>query len=237
MNVEIYALCNQEAMILPYFMRHYNQYGQVFLFASHSEDGSEELAKSLGAIIVPMDTNNEVNDEIFTDVKNNCWKASKADWVIICDTDEFIYHPHFIAYLETVQDTIIVPKNYEMFSDVFPTTQGQIYEEVNMGFAYKDDPNRKMFLFKPQEIVSMNYAPGCHSADPIGNVSIHYESKIISMHMKHLSVDYVVKRNAYLSSRMSAVNRARGWGFHVHLPPSSVQEYFDKNKPNLVKVL
>jgi hypothetical protein len=148
MNIEIYALCHQEAKMIPYFMRHYNQYGKVFLFEGHSTDGSKELAESLGATIIPIDTGNEIRDDIFTDLKNNYWKNSKADWVIMCDMDEFVYHPNFIEYLKTLECTIVYPLWYEMFSDVFPTTQGQIYEEINMGAITAS----KYCLFKPTEI-------------------------------------------------------------------------------------
>jgi len=238
MNIEIYALCHQEAKMIPYFMRHYNQYGKVFLFEGHSTDGSKELAESLGATIIPIDTGNEIRDDIFTDLKNNYWKNSKADWVIMCDVDEFVYHPNFIEYLKTLESTVILPKWYEMFSDVFPTTQGQIYEEANMGFYF--DPkiytNSKACLFKPLELTEINYEPGCHVAHPTGNVKIGNESEIICMHMRHLSLDYVMDRNAYFSKRRSAINKEKGWGSHLESPREGVQSWFDIHKPNLVKV-
>jgi hypothetical protein len=233
MNVEIYALCHQEAKIIPYFMKHYNQYGQVFLFESHSTDGSRKLAESLGAIIVPFDTGNEVRDDLFMDIKNNCWKDSKADWVIICDMDEFIYHPNFVAYLETVKETIIEPKTYEMISDVYPTTEGQIYEEVQYGFPTRT----KMFLFRTQELFEIGYGAGCHDAQPEGYVSINRDSEIICMHMRHLSINHIVQRNAYLASRMSEVNKKNGWGWHTTMPAAQVQSYFDEHRANLVKLV
>jgi len=238
MNIEIYTLCHQEAKIIPYFMRHYNQYGQVFMFEGHSTDGSAELARSLGAIIIPTDTGNEVNDNIFTDIKNNCWKQSVADWVIVCDMDEFVYHPNFVAYLETIKDsTIIIPINYEMFSDVFPTTQGQIYEEVNMGFPYDKGSGTKFFLFKPREITSMNYSHGCHSASPEGNVSVNLDTEIIAMHFKHLSLEYVTNQRKYLWTRMSETNKRNGWGWHVGLPSKVTEDYINNNKSRLIKVI
>ena len=238
MNIEIYALCHQEAPMIPYFMRHYNQYGKVFLFEGHSTDGSAELAESLGATIIPVDTGNEIRDDIFTDLKNNYWKTSKADWVIMCDIDEFIYHPNFKEYLKTLDCTIVGPLWYEMFSDEFPTTGGQIYEEINMGFYF--DPNiydnTKFCLFKPQELTEMNYDPGCHSAHPVGNVKINDRSEVICMHMRHLSLDYVMSRNAYFSKRRSLINRKNGWGSHLESSREGVQSWFDSHKSQLVKV-
>lgn len=236
MNIEIYALCHQEAPMIPYFMRHYKQYGQVFLFEGHSTDGSATLARSLGAIVISIDTGNEIRDDLFTDIKNNCWKDSWADWVIICDTDEFIYHSHFVEYLKTLQDTVIAPVSYEMFSDQFPTMQGQIYDEINMGIRHPIGSNCKMCLFRPREVKNINYEPGSHQAYPEGNIKINLNSEIISMHMRHLSVEYVVQRNLYYRQRRSSINKRNGWGFHVEATRAEVQQWFDVHKPNLVKV-
>lgn len=233
MNIEIYVLCHQEAKIIPYFMRHYSQYGQVFMYEGHSTDGSRELAESLGAIIVPFDTGDEVRDDLFTDMKNNCWKASKADWVIICDMDEFLYHPNFVAYLETVEETIVMPKTYEMFSDVFPTTSGQIYEEVQYGFPTRS----KMFLFKPQKLFEISYGAGCHDAQPEGCVRINRTSEVICMHMRHLSIGHIIQRNAYLSGRMSEINKRNGWGWHTAMPAREVQQYFNEHRSSLIKII
>jgi len=233
MNIEIYALCHQEAKMIPYFMRHYNQYGKVFLYEGHSTDGSAELAESLGATIIPFNTDNQVRDDMFMDMKNNCWKESQADWVIICDMDEFVYHKNMINYLNTIRGTIIAPNTYEMISDTFPVTEGQIYDEIKFGFLTR----KKFFMFKPLDISEMNYGAGSHDAQPEGNVRINGKSDIICMHMRHLSIDHVVNRNAYLYSRMSEINKQMGWGWHTSIPRKGVEEYFNENRSQLIKVL
>ncbi|MGD0341564.1 MAG: glycosyltransferase family 2 protein [Bacteroidales bacterium] len=233
MKVDIFSLCHQEVKLLPYYMRHYSQYGQVYLYEGHSTDGTAELAKSLGAIIVPFDTGNEVRDDLFQNMKNNCWKNSDADWAIVCDMDEFIYHPDFLKYLETVQGTIIMPRTYEMMSDTFPTTTGQIYDEVKYGF----EGSRKMFLFKPHELRGINYGAGAHAALPEGNVIINRDSEIICMHMRHLSIDYVVERNAYLSKRLSAINRQNRWGWHTELPRKAIEDFYAQYRSTLKKII
>lgn len=233
MNIEIYTLCHQESKIIPYFMRHYNQYGQVFMFEGHSTDGSKELAESLGAIIIPLNTDNQIKDSVFANVKNNCWKDSKADWVIICDMDEFIYHPNFVEYLGTIPETIVIPREFEMMADVYPTTEGQIYEEVKYGFEIES----KMFIFKPTELKEISYGMGCHTAQPEGNVHINKTSEIICMHMRHLSLDYIIKRNSYLAGRVSEENKRLGLGWHVFMPAKTVEEYFNSNRNKAIKVL
>ena len=237
MIIEIYALSHQDAQMLPYFMRHYSQYGQVHLYEGHSTDGSAELARSLGANIVPYDTGNEVRDDLFINMKNFCWTNSQADWVFIVDIDEYIYHPNLVEYLRTLDDTIIASQNYIMFSDVFPTTEGQIYDEVQMGAKCVFPSTSKMSMIKPRQVTNIYYEPGAHIAHPEGNVKINYTSEIIQLHMKWLSVDYVVKKNTYLRSRMSEVNKRYGWGYHTDDGYKEVKAYFDEMRPQLIKVI
>jgi len=237
MNIEIYALAHQEEKMIGYFMRHYSQYGIVHLFEGHSTDRTVEIAKSMGAVIIPFNTNNEIREDLFTDMKNNCWKQSKADWVIIVDIDEFVYHPNFKEYLSTLDDTVIVPQSYDMFSDDFPTTTGQIYEDVTMGVKYNYKTNCKSCIFKPQQITDINYKPGAHIADPQGNIKTNYDSEIIYMHMHNLGIDHVVTKNAYYSKRRSLINKKMGWGYHVDASANDVVKIFDTWKPSLIKVL
>lgn len=233
MNIEIYAPCHQEARILPYFMRHYNQYGQVFLFEGDSTDDSRKIAQDLGAIVLDLDTGGQTRDDILMDLRNNCWKQSKADWVMVVDCDEFIYHPNFVEYLSTIPETIVLPRTFEMIADVFPTTQGQIYEEVQYGF----ETTSKMYLFKPGKVKNMAFGAGSHSAQPEGEVYINRTSEIIAMHMRHLSVERVLRRNAHYATRMSEVNKKNGWGWHVTMPEDDVRRYFNENRQRVIKVV
>lgn len=233
MKIEIHAICHQEAKIIPYFMRHYSEYGPVFLYEGHSTDGSREIATRLGATVIDFDTKNEVRDDLFIDIKNNCWKKSVADWVIICDMDEFVYHPYMTEFLKSVNETVIIPAYFEMMTDKYPTTSGQIYDEVLMGFPIR----HKISLFKPKEITDINYGAGCHEALPEGKVKVLRNSGVLCMHMRHLSIDHVVNRNAYLAGRRSQINKDMQWGYHVNFPREEIQKYFDENRKNLVKVM
>src|SRR5574343_401098 len=95
-KIEVHSLLHQGAQLIPYFIRHYQQFADIIFYESDSTDGSPDIAKRLGAKVLPLPTGNEVNELVFLQMKNNCWKDSKADWVIIVDTDEFIYHPNIV---------------------------------------------------------------------------------------------------------------------------------------------
>jgi hypothetical protein len=114
-----------------------------------------------------------------------------------------------------------------------PTTAGQIYDEIQWGTEF----NSKMCLFRPGEIKSMHYDPGCHFAHPEGNFVLDFKSPIINLHYKNLSPDYVINRNAYLYSRNSQENIDNGWNWHMKTTPEEVRKQFEITKTRLIKVI
>jgi glycosyltransferase involved in cell wall biosynthesis len=214
-------------------LRHYTQFADVILLEGHSTDRTVEIGQSFGAKIMKVDTHDQVNDAIYLQVKNNAWKGSKADWVIICDTDEFIYHPNIVEYLKNTTSTIFRPRLFNMYSEFFPSGDGQIYDEVKFGV----DGGGKTNIFRPDQITEINYLPGCHNARPEGNVILNLNSELITMHFKNLSREYVIERNKYLFNRLSDVNKLYKWGWHVGKGEEAVNKDFDDVQEQLIKIL
>lgn len=233
--IEVYCLCNNEEQLMPYFMRHYSRFGKVILLESCSTDRTIEIASALGAVIWKYDVPDEINDEWITKLKNNCWKNSLADWVMIVDADEFIYHSKLTEVLRYSNATIIRPKFYNMYSRRFPTTQGQIYEEVNLGIE-QTSPQPKMNIFRPR-IKDINYYPGCHEAFPDEKLKIDNDSGIMTLHMRNLGKAFIRKRNLRHSQRRSQVNKDHGWGDHVDFPMKDVLKQFDRSMKIAKKII
>lgn len=236
MKIEVHSLLYNEAPLIPYFMRHYGEFADVIFYGRDSTDGSTELAESLGATVLDFPTNG-VDDVRFLEMKNNCWKGSDADWVIICDVDEFVYCPKNLLFiLEHTTFTAFYPKEWRMYSEVFPITKGQIYDEVQWGVPGARWAN-KLNLFKPSEIQEINYGIGSHSARPTGNVRVCMNSSIVTLHFHHLGKDYRLKKNADLNARMSPGNKKNNWGSHCGLSSDEVNSNWNKALRNLVKVI
>lgn len=241
MLIDTYVLAHQEEPMIEYFMRHYSQFSQVYLMEGHSTDKTVEIALKHGAIHYPVDSENTVNDEIWTSLKNNCWKKSKADWVIVCDVDEFVLHPDGIStllyFLKETKKSIFMPRLWNMFSDTFPTTKGQIYEDVQYGV----EGGAKMNIFRPMDIAEINYGVGCHRASPVDkdgrSIKPDTSSPLMTLHMSHLSVEYTIKRRRYLYSRLSEINKKMGWGFHLDCSEEQLREYMKNEMTALIKVL
>ena len=236
MKIEVYIVVNNEEPIIPYIMRHYGQFAKVIFLENSSTDNTVKLASSLGAEIRVYDYPDELDDRKLLDMKESCWKESSADWIMIVDADEFIYHPNIIEVLKESKATVIHPTFHNMFTEVFPTTKGQIYDEVNMG-TDGDFWLSKMNIFKPKEIKSINYAPGCHFAYPEGNVIIDNNSSIKTLQMRFLSRQYLIDKYQHSKERMSALNINNGWGIQHLWSDEQINKYFDDNIPKLIKIV
>jgi len=238
-KIETYVLARNEELLMPYILRHYKQYGDVIILESNSTDRTVEIAIAGGATVYQYDTKDEVNDSVFIQIKESCWKNSKADWVIVVDADEFVYHPDLIGILERTDSTVIHPKYWNMFTETFPTTSGQIYEEVNMGTDKGVSAiwGTKTLMFKPSEIKRMNWDPGCHGCNPEGNVRIEYNSGIMTLHMRFLSRQHLIERYTSEAKRMSILNIYKGWGTQFFWSAKQINKIFDETMPTLKRII
>jgi hypothetical protein len=233
-RIETFAICYNEEKIMPYFLRHYLQYGKVTIYDNYSTDKSIDMALDAGARVFQYDSGGELRDDIYIQIKNSCWKDSKADWVCVVDMDEFVYHPCLLNILDNTDYTAFEPRWYEMFSWEFPKTGGQIYDEVTQG--YEAWP--KLNLWRPSEVKEINYDIGCHLCKPKGNVKLNYvESDIKTLHMRHLGSQYIIERNKNYAARMSQKNRDNGWGWHLTQSEETLKQGFEKEFALIKKVI
>jgi len=228
MRIEVYCLANNEEKLLPYYIRHYSQFAHVIVLNNNSTDRTVEIAKSLGAEVRHLNIPDELNDQLFIEIRNQIWKGTTADWIMWADADEFIYHPDLVDILSTTSATAILPAFYNMYSEVFPTTEGQIYEEVKLGALWGGEESiyGKVNIFKMPDIIDINYNPGCHRVNLKGNVILDKKSGIKTLHMRNVSLDFVLQRNARNSVRLSALNRKLGYGLYVDKPREELTRLF-----------
>jgi len=215
MKIKVYAICWNEEILAPYFLKHYKQYtDEIVVYDNMSTDATCEILKDCE--IRKYDTNEKIRDDIYLNIKNEAWKetiGSAVDWVIICDMDELIYSTTLLAALQKAKEegyTIIKPQGYEMMGNSIPTTSGQIYCEFNQGV--EDISYSKPCIIDPNKIESINYAPGCHSAKANGIVNILETSDIRLLHYKYFDLDFVLNRYSTYETRLSDENLRNDWG-------------------------
>jgi glycosyltransferase involved in cell wall biosynthesis len=216
MKIEVFAICYNEEIMLPYFLRHYSQFAErIVIYDNYSTDRSEEICRQFpGVEVIKYDSGNQIRDDIYLDIKNNCWKGSTADWVIVCDIDELLYDFGMIL-ADVKSHTIILPEWYEMVSDKLPQGNTQIYYEI--GYGVCQGLISKCLIFRPDAIKEINYHPGAHGIEPIGDIRVMETSMIGILHYKYLSADYVIARHAMYQSRLSDINKRMKWGVHYNM--------------------
>jgi hypothetical protein len=232
--VHLYSVCWNQAEIIPYFMNYYSDFVDSFYIHDNMSSDSTPslLAHYDNVTVIPYDTGNTFNDAVNQDIKNTAWKQSrgKADFVIVCDMDEFLYHPHMLSLLRFLKKdafTLVKPHGYDMVSTALPAFNGtqKITELIRNG-VYAPGYLSKTLLFSP-ELESINYSPGCHKSDPEGRIK-PYESKNLKLlHYKFIDRNSVLSKTKQYRSRLSAINKKHGWGGHYIKPDEQILAEFD----------
>lgn len=212
--VHYYGLCWNEEKMLPFMFDYYGQFVDKFtIFDNYSTDQSEKIINShSNAKIIKFSMNNQINDFVYQDIKNNCWKKSrgKADYVVVCDMDEFVFHPRMKDFLnESMKHhySFFHPVGYDMFSEVYPSFQSGTYLPFQIDSGYQCDTYSKCILFDPHRIVEINYWVGAHEARPLGVVKMpHKREPLKVLHYKNLGLDHVLGRVRLYRDRLSAKN-------------------------------
>jgi hypothetical protein len=230
--VHLFTVCYNEQILLPYFLRHYGSFVEkMYFFDNHSTDRSAEIIHNHeNTALIQFDTGNKLRDDFHIEIKNNCWKESrgKADLVIVCDIDEFLYHiniKEFLIHLKNEGYTAARPLGYHMVNHTLPVSSGQLYQEITTGIrAFNYD---KLILFNPNMIQEMNFTVGCHECSPKGIVKIFQkDAEFKLLHYHYLDLQRVIKRHKKYAERLSDVNRKNKWGVHYLWNEAEIREIF-----------
>src|SRR5690348_230198 len=125
MRVHLYAQCWNEEFMLPFFFRHYDGFVDRYVIY---DDGSTDQTLSILAKHPRVEVRRFVRAyaESFAlseqALSNECWKESlgEADWVIVTDIDEHLYHPAMWQYLEQASAaglTLIPALGFQMITN------------------------------------------------------------------------------------------------------------------------
>lgn len=227
LTIELYLLCFNEQKMIPHTLNYYSHFcSQITIFDNDSSDDSVKLIQNFdkNIIIKRLDTNGEHREDILRETRNSCWKGSTADYVIVCDMDEFLYHESLLEKLaEAKEKKVAIPivVGYNMRANQYPENYSKlITEQVQHGV--KDRRFDKSIVFDPKQVKNINFRPGSHLCYPE-----FYKDLVVDdlvefklLHYKYLDRDYLYSRHQEYSKRLSSINRENKWGI----------EYLDGNK-------
>lgn len=230
--IHYYSLCWNEEKILPFVLDYYSSFcGKLLIMDNESDDNSISIIESYkNAQVESYSSKDEIRDDLYLEIKNNIWKQSKgkADWVIVCDIDEILYHPNLEEVLKRIKKegySIIKPYGFDMYSRSFP--QKSLFE-VRTGVA--DFRHlRKCIIFDPNLIDEINFKAGCHKCYPLGKVKIYSDPNFKLLHYKNLDLDYLLFRNKRFKERLSQFNIENKLGKHYLIEEQNIASKYEEN--------
>jgi len=200
---------NKEETI-AFSIRHYQRFcNKITIFDNFSTDKTREIAEEMGCEVKLFGQSGVLDDSEYKLWKNNAWKKSTADWVIVVDDDEILYNEDlkFILRQATMFGaTIFKPQGISIHSDRMPKSD---WLEIMRGF--KDNNYSKLCIFNPQAIQEIGYEYGCHTHMkdcPKGKVIYGLEQLYLLHYRSVGGVDRLLKRWADYEPRRqkSAIN-------------------------------
>jgi|GraSoiStandDraft_46_1057282.scaffolds.fasta_scaffold52497_1 hypothetical protein len=218
LRIHLYALCWNDADMLPFFFRHYDRFiTRYFIFDEGSTDTSISILRNRANVVlrrfVRRDPASFVNSE--QALSNECWKDSRgvADWVIVTDIDEHLYHYDLATLLirYKADGTTFVPAlGYQIISEDFPDPTEMLCESRTQGVPFQ--AMCKANLFDPTAIEEINYGPGRHAATPIGDVRLPSQAELLLLHYKYLGFERTLARHRQLRTGLGPKDIENGWG-------------------------
>jgi glycosyltransferase involved in cell wall biosynthesis len=255
MIIYTYIFCWNEEKILPFTLDHYSQFSdRIFLLDNYSTDKSLKIASKYAKVtVIPIsceeegDTYDEfksakLRSTIYKDETYGFQATGKADWAILVDADEFVYHPDLVNVLKGYKEQgVAIPRlaGYDMFSKEFPIhTKGELLtSRVKRG---NPSPSESKPVMLDPSKVEVKFSVGAHFHSEVrGSALPSINADIKLLHYKNLSKDYVVRRYKQLAPRSSCTNKANKFGEHWYSKKihKSMEESFDTSYKNAKKVI
>lgn len=204
MKIDVHVLCKNEIKLAPFFIDYWRVLGDdvnVYVYDGSSSDGTRELFSNYEWIHIVNFEPDALDDNQHAILKNNCWKGSDADFVMVCDFDETIFsydvttlHEE-LQYMKDNAYTILAPLSFNLIPDEFPKYEKGFFLHELAQYGFNDYVwEAKPILFNPKQIKEIQYVWGGHSARPVGNVKWYLSDKLFLIHAKFLGFDFYVER-------------------------------------------
>lgn len=237
MKIHAHIVTWNEERILPFTLDYYQLFcDKIFIWDNESTDSTLEICERYPNVEVRTWTsNNEINNKLQVDIKSYEYRklSRDADWVIICDCDEFLYHPNLLNKLEEYKQLGVTLPNvtgHDMVSETFPDYDGTlITSQVKIGTGPLMNLS-KFIIFNPK--LDMIYGPGCHSIKTQSNpdlVKFSPDKELKLLHYKFLGKDYVKSKYREYQKRISEYNKKQGLSTHYKdLPFKLMDKIFNE---------
>ena len=237
--------CYNEEQILPFYLDYYTNFikaDKIILYDGGSTDNTPNIVKDYPNVEFIVEDKGKMDERNLRDTRNNGWKKYKNDydWVIVCDMDEFIYHPNLKELLNKYDsENITLPKinGYDMVSEKFPEfKKGKFLPSFIQNGVHEPVWLNKSAVFKPQK-VDINYDFGTHSCSPTGEIKYSETPEIKLLQYKWLSHEYVTNKSLKASQRLSDWNLETGMASHYKEYSKMRETDFNKKLSSATEII
>jgi glycosyltransferase involved in cell wall biosynthesis len=231
--ITVYTIAFNEEVLIKFMIDHYRSRFpncHIVVYDNFSTDNTAQIAKDNNCEVIYYDTNNMINDNKYIEIKNNCWKGAKTDWVLVCDVDEMLeINQEQLLMEESSGTTIIKGEGYNMVN------MEDNFDLPNITYGSRCTPYDKSYLFNKKFITDIRYIHGCHSCNPIGTVK--YNTNVYkAYHYNCINPDYKVERYKLFASRLSPENKQHGWGYQYLQSEESIRQSFIRARSYVTKI-
>jgi hypothetical protein len=227
-TLHVFAVCFNEELLLPYFIEHYKKQGADYItvFDNYSTDKSKQIILDHGCQYIPYDSGGQIRDDIYLDIKNNCWKPYGSDWMIVCDIDEFLY----------------LPKQDLSTCDMVKSIGWDVLGLPHATKGLQNPLYSKQVLFRRKNLIDINYSAGCHTCRPhfkhFKDMLGFPDFKANLLHYAHITPEHKFQKYCIYQSRLSDINKQKGWGSqYVDVTPADVEANFEYLRANSSVIL
>ena len=211
--ITITAVAYNEEVLMQFFIDHYRRMFpdcHIVIYDNYSTDRTAEIALSNNCTVIKYDSNNEIRDDLYLEIKNNCWKNYNTPWCLQCDIDEICFiNEDQLKYEEKLGSTII---SFEGWNLITMSDDPDIID-LGMDTGSRAVQYDKYYCFNKLHIKEINYSAGCHNASPVGKVKLS-DNKYTMCHFKALGLNYMINRHTEFGKRLSQKNKDMKWGVH-----------------------
>ena len=242
MRVHLFALCWNDADMLPFFFRHYDRFvSRYVIFDDGSTDGSLDMLRAHPRVELHHLRRADPNSFAISEqlLSNDCWKTHRflADWVIVTDIDEHLYHPDFPSMLTRYRArgiTAVPALGFQMISEEFPADHELLCETRLYGAPWAN--MCKLSLFDPSRISEINFTIGRHTAEPEGHVVFPDQDELMLLHYKYLGFERTHARHRQMLGGLGEQDLANGWGHKYSWSRVRLRADWDEVAQNAVNI-
>ncbi len=243
MKIELYTFCYNEMDIIKWAIDYWSMFADMVKgYDNGSTDGSLECLQQLKWVEVKHFQTDGMNDLTVAQIKNNCWKSSNADWVVVCDMDEMLFSSEGVrtslARAKEQGIDIIYPQWFTLVSDEVPEHTGEFLHRQRPLWTPKQT-EAKPLIFQPAKFKEMNFCCGQHYCQPIANAEFFagHNGAIHCFHIeRRLSPEYYIQKTKECQARRSEVNLKYGFGNQYSASESQMLEMLSRDKANAIEL-